>query len=99
MLKNIIKLVHLFVIQKSCFSANSSFEAKHLKQIKKRVFNGPFRKWGFGMWPMKNGVKMKKGNPKQTFLLRDKLIMQGEKFETLTQNLQRNCYNGAQQAS
>ena len=31
-----------------------------MKQIKKKVFNSPFRKRDFGMWPMKNGVKMKK---------------------------------------
>ena len=30
-----------------------------MKQIEKKVFSSPFRKWGFGMWPMKNGVKMK----------------------------------------
>ena len=35
-------------------------------------------------------------NPQQLFLLRDKLIMRGEKRETLTQNVQRN--NVARQA-
>ena len=28
--------------------------------LKKKVFNSPFRKRDFGMWPMKNGVKMRK---------------------------------------
>ena len=36
--------------------------AKHLKQIKKKVLDSPFRKRGFGVWPMKNGVKMKKND-------------------------------------
>ena len=35
-------------------------DGKHLKQNKKKAFNSPFRKRDFGMWPMKNGVKMKK---------------------------------------
>ena len=46
-------------VQKSFSSANVNVDGKHLKQIKKKVFNSPFRKRGFGMWPMKNGVKMK----------------------------------------
>ena len=33
-------------VQKSCFSANVSVNAKHLKQIKKQIFNSPFRKRG-----------------------------------------------------
>ena len=46
-------------VQKSCFSANVNIDCKHLKQIKKKVFSSPFRKRVFGMWQMKNGVKMK----------------------------------------
>ena len=47
-------------VQKSFSSANVNVDGKHLKQIKKKVFNSPFRKRRFSMWPMKNGVKMKK---------------------------------------
>ena len=47
-------------VQKSCFFANVNVDGKQLKQIKKKVFNSPFRKGGIGMWPMKNGAKMKK---------------------------------------
>ena len=46
-------------VQKSCVSENVNSNGKHLKQIKKIAFSSPFRKRGFGMWLMKNGVKMK----------------------------------------
>ena len=50
-------------VQKNFSSGNAynnvNFDGKNLKQVKKKVFNSPFRIRGFGMWPMKNGVKMK----------------------------------------
>ena len=49
-------------VQKSCFSANVNVDGKHLKQIKKKEFNIPFKKRGFGTWPMNNGVKIKNKN-------------------------------------
>ena len=44
-------------VKNSCFLANVNVDGRDLEQIKKKVFNNPFRKRGFGMWPMKNGVK------------------------------------------
>ena len=46
--------------KRAAFAANINVDDKHLEQIKKKVFNWPFRKRGYGMWPMKNGVKMEK---------------------------------------
>ena len=34
-------------VQKSCFFANVNVDGKQLKQIKKKVFNSPFRKGGY----------------------------------------------------
>ena len=58
-------------VQKSCFSANVNVDGKHLKQIKKKEFNIPFKKRGFGTWPMNNGVKFKKKTASRKFLKRE----------------------------
>ena len=47
-------------VKNSCFLANVNVDGRDLNQIQKKVFNSQFRKRGFGMWPMKNGVKWKK---------------------------------------
>ena len=40
-------------VQKNCFTANVIVDSRHLKQIKMKVSNGPFRKRGIIMWLMK----------------------------------------------
>ena len=47
-------------VQKSCFSANVNVDGKHLNEIKKKVLKPSIQKTGFGMRPMKNGIKRKK---------------------------------------